>query len=394
MHRWVTFSVNTRALAGLPLALDRRAGNLSACRDYLLANTKIGSFGLADILGSHERVITAIGDFLVALDFDYADAYSGRIRLVIASYRASDQRAAARADAIVPGVAPGYQSDPAITKAEKTLGPEVFADRYDPTAAFTTPGSHVADAPYQPNWSDLLSPGSLGRDAIWEITSFLADVGILEHPIDPFAVIVRPFVGDWAGLLRCADVFQQVAMMLRLNADCTTDESMLIPDVWTGNVAGIGQAVIERFTQIMQTGAQRCDALADAYRRIAKSVQDNANLMEMLVTDLIDLGSDAALDVVTLGFFELFAAGGQVRDFVNTMRGVLRIIDDVTSLKDTAKSAADDAANGFGILLKPAPLTAAGPIPTQIPIPTAPPPPPRHAGKPTSIPWDIWLGGS
>ena len=61
----MTFSVNVKALAGLPAALDRRGSDLAEATVYVASNTSISRFGLSRTsTGEHQRLIAHIQGYL------------------------------------------------------------------------------------------------------------------------------------------------------------------------------------------------------------------------------------------------------------------------------------------------------------------------------------------
>ena len=190
----MTFSVNTKALAGLPTFLDRRADDLSAAANYLAAYTAIWPFTLVNMAHVHQRVIAAINSYLLATRLTYAQNDAVRVRAAISSYETSDLRASQRTDAAIAGLPRDLRIAPPLGR-------------------------------------DLLSPTSIVRDAVWRITSIAADIGLLDRPIDPLQEILPPFIGDWAGLLRCADVFDNLGAMLGLSQDCVDDADNLVSTI-------------------------------------------------------------------------------------------------------------------------------------------------------------------
>ena len=141
--------------------------------------------------------------------------------------------------------------------------------------------------PYQPSWFDLLSPTSLARDAIWKLTGVAARVGILDRAYDPFEFIVCPFVGDWAGLLRCAEVFDHVADLLRDEARALNGADAMVAEVWTGNAAAMCRANLGDFSVTLGSGEQSAAASAAApTARSPHGVHDNAELLATIVTEI------------------------------------------------------------------------------------------------------------
>jgi hypothetical protein len=376
----MTLHVNIRALSGLPPALDRRDDDLHDAKTYLHAHTSLRSFGLTDLFGTHRRVISSIDTFLTQVDVTFPVADASRLRAILQSYRDTDMRAAQRADAAVPK-AKGITIGGGLTPAEERYGPSVFDDRLAPTESLVPPPDHHADMPYKPSWSDVFSPASLGRDFVWRTTSVLAGMGVLERPIDPLEALTDPFVGDWAGLLRCADVFDRLGTMLGATGDCVADAAVVVPTVWTGNVAGACELNLQVCTDTLRSGAIPLALLARTYRSVAKGVHDNANLMATLVTALLDQAIDGMLDEVSLGLLDFYDAGTQVRDFVRLVKNALRVANDLADLVAAGISAIDGASNRFGLLMS-------GKVMPDLPqrIPQIPMPKPVPNSGPTGRP--------
>jgi hypothetical protein len=365
----VSFSVNTKALVGLPLALDRRRTDLGAARSYLTANTAIKTFGLADINGVHERVITQIDIYLSDLVARYAQPDAQRIRTVIGSYRASDLRAATRADATILNLPSDLPHLRPLTAAGRGYDASAFDDRHEPVEALVPPADHHADMPYQPSWTDLLSPTSMGRDVIWRLTSTLAHAGLLQRPIDPLDTFVRPFVGDWAGLLRCADVFTHLGAMLPAASTCVTDSAALIPLVWTGNVAGMCIVNLDAFASSLANGFAPLADLSTAYREVARGVYDNASLLEAAITSMIDLAADVVIEGLGSGILELWSVGTQVRDFIRLVSTAIRIVNKALDVVGAWRNGAGSTANRLGVLSPIGPLSAVVSPPPPILLP-------------------------
>jgi hypothetical protein len=358
----VSFSVNIRALAGLPAALDRRSSDLETAQRYLLEYTKISTFGLADITGVHQRVIAAISGYLVDLDSVYATTDASRIRAVISSYRGSDTRAAARADAAIIGLPPGLSQLPPISSDERSYDLSIFEDRRTPTESLIVPTSHYADYPYEPTWSDVFSPTTVARDVVWRVTSYLASLGLLDRPIDPIEEFVRPFAGDWAGLLRSAEVFTHLGDALPQESACVTDAQQLVSTVWTGNVADMCTNSLAAFASSLTDGFPPLAALTDTYQSVAKGVVANANLMETVVTNLFDLAAGLLVDEIG-GEMDLWGASSQLRNFVRTIRSGIDIVNNVLDIVNAWQSGSESAANKFGVLHSIGRLPAITPAP-------------------------------
>jgi hypothetical protein len=366
----VTFSVNTKALVGLPRSLDRRTSDLTAASIYVADYTSLEPFGLADILGEHERAVHTIEAFLDATRFAYPVPDADRLRAVIKSYQTSDLRASQRADAAIAGLPSGLAVTPPLTASEYGYGPAIFDDRREPASVLVPPSTHLDDFPYRPSISDALSPTTIVRDGVWELTSLAAKVGLLDRPVDFMQDIVRPFVGDWAGLLRCADVYDNLALMVQMSRDCVEDVAGFVPIVWTGNVAGMCSTNLHFFSTDLDNAIQPLTSVARIYRKVATGVRQNANLAITLATTIADMLADGLLDMLTEGWFAAFELPTDLRNFVKV---VGRLVDVANAVFDIVSSATSIT----GVVMSPlGVLSSAGRLPSlyeaagQIPIPT------------------------
>lgn len=375
----MTFSVNTTALGGLPTFLDRRENDLDAARHYLQTNTTLryGS-GLATVTGQHQAIVGSVNRYLAAASGNYARTDALRLRQAINSYMYADSRAAQRADdALPPWRGATRPSTPAIGGV-RAPGPAIFNDPSTPVAALVPPADHHADMPYQPSWFDLLSPGSTLRDAIWYASGVAARFGLLDQAYDPFEYLVGPYVGDWAGLLRCAEIFERIGDLLVGDALVIDGADGLVPAIWTGNAADMCIANLAGFADCLRGGVAPLRSIAASYRSVAQGVHDNADLLAALLTDLFDYGTGAVLDIETLGLFSAYEVGSVLGNFAKTFRVVLRTAGTCQDIVSAGFSVSDDAAHRLGILTEMASMPLlTGPVPKIAPGPELPPVAPR-----------------
>jgi hypothetical protein len=343
----VTFSVNLNALRGLPPLLDRRARDLSAASSYVRDNTilRYGT-GFVDIFKRHEQNISLITSYLSATRDGYATSDSTRLRQAIAGYAAADSRAAKRYDATLPEPITTTPSSPVSAH----VGPELFGDRVDATTALLAPADHRADMPYQPSWFDLLSPTSMARDLIWKLTNVAAKLGIVDRPYDPFEFFVDPYVGDWAGLLKCAEVFDNVADFLTAEAGELDYAATETSQVWHGNAAGLCIVNLDGFKAIVADGSQPLRDLAKAYRSVAIGVHDNEELMSTALTSLFDCASESIVDIGTGGLFSAYEIGSTLNNFVRLLRTALHIAGALQDIVSAGFNISDEAVHRLGIL--------------------------------------------
>jgi hypothetical protein len=342
----VTFSVNLSALRGLPAFLDRRAHDLTATGMYVRANTGLhDALGLANIFRRHERNVGVITGYLAASAQHCATADSQRLRQAIANYANADARAAQRYDSTLPA-ATGMPS----SAVSQHLGPDVFSDRANPTSSLVKPADHNADFPYQPSWYDLLSPTSMARDLVWKLTGIAAHLGVLDRPYDPFEWFVEPYVGDWAGLLRAAEVFEHVAACLDGETAQLTQAGTAVTQVWHGNAAGLCAANLSAFQSRLAGGAAPLRDLAGVYRQVAAGVHDNGEMMATAIMSLFDWAAESFMDVESGGFIGMYEAGSAIHNFVRAVRLALHIASALQDIVTAGVNASDEAIHRLGIL--------------------------------------------
>ncbi len=295
----MTFRVNIHALSGLPPFFERRVSDFIAADEYLRGNTTLQPGGFIDpIAPRHAQTIVAISQFLTEAA-DYADVDQGRVRDALRSYQTSDARAAARADAKLPDwAAPPL---PSLDPGASDLTAEVFDDTTNPEALLVIPADQQSAFPYRPSWTDFLSPTSLVRDAIWELTKLAAEVGLLDRPYDPLALLVDPFIGDMAGLMRCAEVFTHIADLLDAEARAVTTANRVIPLVWSGHASDACQVNLQSYVIGLSTGSADLRAIAATYRLVVSGLRAVAATAEKLLTMLIDIAGDEGLISIGIG---------------------------------------------------------------------------------------------
>jgi hypothetical protein len=321
-----TFFVNPTALDGLSTVLYRRWLDLRAGSEYTAKNTWLdydgGQFGL--LLPHHRAVVKAVGVFNDAAD-RYAATIAGRVDAALTLYRTTDQRAA---DRLLPTWSPLVPPVDAPPPTAPKAGPEIFHDVVAPADQLITPGSHHEDMPYRPSWTDLLSPTSSLRDALYLASVVAARFGLMPHPIDPFEAILIPFVGDWPGLLRCAEVYDHLAAELDAVGVDLTHEEQVVPQAWTGNAADGLRYCLIRFTDGTAGGARSLRAIAAAYRELAGGAYRNSQLIGALLT----IAADWHADIVGGELGALLEIPTQVMDYIQLWQQLLPIVEDTVAL--------------------------------------------------------------
>ncbi|MEN3304113.1 MAG: hypothetical protein V7603_315, partial [Micromonosporaceae bacterium] len=323
------FSVNATALPGLADLMDRRWQDLTEGRDYLNRNTRIeaGQAGILNWLwGQHEKVVTAVGDFLGSAADGYAAAYGGAVVEASAYYQHTDAQAAVRLDATLPRVDDPGKHDTTSTSADLSLDSSVFADHMCPGDRYAPPVDHHAENPYTFAALDTLSPTSEVRELVWQVSQIAVDLGLLDRPYDVLEEAVKPFSGDWAAFAGCADTYQHIADALNDAANCVMDGVTTIPQVWTGNAADQCAMGLSRFAADLTAAVDPLRATAEAYASTAEQVRAHAEVLAALLTILIDEVVEAALDTASGGVLSVFQAVTTLEDAVQTVLKMRRIV--------------------------------------------------------------------
>jgi hypothetical protein len=287
------FSVDAAALAGLPAMLDRLGDDAQQSRNYLNKHTDLnGGEGFFNvILGGHRQAVDNVNRFFTTLAEPVAGGNATRVRAAVDFYKRTDHAAAAAFDATLPS--PGAAAPiPEYPGAR----PAVFADRAEPTGSLASPPDYNSAYPYHPKWTDLVSPASAARDAIWFVTDVGTKLGLCDRPFDPFLEYVRPWTGDWAGLRACADVFDRLAAATTHMAGNVSWGAQCAQSVWTGNAADGCVAILGQLTSALTLADEPLRDLAAEYRKTAEETHRIADTVAALIAEAADLAIIAALE--------------------------------------------------------------------------------------------------
>ncbi|MDQ3404132.1 MAG: hypothetical protein M3548_12145, partial [Actinomycetota bacterium] len=112
----------------------------------------------------------------------------------------------------------------------------------EPTAHLVEPKDYHGELDGTPNWWDLFSPMAQIGNAIETVSQVAVWLGWLDNPYGPQAELVKPFVGDWAGVRAAADVLRGVGHAVHGVGTNINWASQSADVVWQGN-AGAGATV-------------------------------------------------------------------------------------------------------------------------------------------------------
>ena len=359
------FSVNTNALVGLSDLMDRRWTDFESGRSYLKNNAHFSVLNkgiLNAIWGRHQNIVDDIDAFLSSAAGRFAGPCAVAVTDANVTYLRSDRGAVIRNDAALPVVTgPSAESASAATTADLSLDRSVFADPYRPTARLQPPPDHRGDYPYEMSYFDVLSPTTALRDVIWKATGLAAIFGLLDRPYDIISEAVRPLSGDWARYVACADVFDNVALMVADAAACADHGTITIPRTWTGNAADACTRATADFAAVLRSAVDPLHRTAATYREVAKRVRAEAEALAALLTLLGDTIIESGLEALTGGLEAPYKAVSELADLEKV---VARTIE-IEQLVSRAHAAADADMGtleswwaGFGIVRDGPPLPA------------------------------------
>ena len=347
----MSFTVDANALVGLPDLLDRLGDDAQAARAYAATYTQLHWGGLLSLItAGHTHAVAETDAFLATVGGRIAHDDAVRVRAAIDYYRRTDAAAAARVDATIAH--PMSPDEPVLTAGAH---PGLFGDVAHTRDALVPPRDHHADMPFTPKWTELLSPTAAARTAIWVVTSLGAKLGFCDRAHDVVAEVVEPLSGDWAGLLRCAEVFERLAGASAAMSSNVQWGAVCLDRVWSGHAADSCEEVLVLVDTALAEAQEPFRGLAEQYRTAAEEVHSINELMAELVGDLVDYAVIAALDVEagaatgeTVIGPVLFGAGAAYE-----IEKACVLFHRIVELVDKARQVAewlDTALHGFGLL--------------------------------------------
>ena len=368
----MSFSVDTAALAGLPALLDRMQEDARGGMTYLKAETDINwtGEGIINILsGGHRHVQDEIRTFLGTVETGVAGPTAAAVRASIEYYNRTDTANAEALDRTYPAV-----NLEEARQGTVPLLPGVahFADTAEPRERLKPPPDHNTAYPHEPRWYDIVSPGALLRDAIWTVTGAAASLGICDRAYDPYEVILKPLIGDWAGVRACADVFRNLADAVGDMGANTLWGSQSAETAWTGQAASGCVAHLVAVSKSLFTAQSPLRDIAQEYESAADSMNEFRSTIAALLNDIADAAIMAAASAGIAGLAGSTGVGLPIALIIGVftltriykvVHGVFTIIDTIARL-DALASATRSAQDSFGKIDSGSPLPT---LPDSVP---------------------------
>jgi uncharacterized protein YukE len=347
----VGFSVDAVALAGLPKMLDRLSDDARAAHVYLSKHTNLhGAEGILNLLvGGHREVVAKVGKFFTTVEGPVAGRLSTEVQIAVNYYRRTDISAAAALDATLPAVQ--VAGLPVIAGA----GPVGFVDRVEPQASLVPPKDYSSAFGFERTFPPILSAGGTAREVIWKVTELATKLGICPRPYDPYLEYVRPFVGDWAGLRACAEVFEHLGATSQQMGTNVYGAAIGTKAAWQGNASDSCQNVLKRTEIALREADAPIGKLAEQYKEVAENTHKIAESVAGLLVEATDLAVVALAEAAAAAVTSPTVVGGVVFGAATaiTLVECIKVLHQIAMLVKTAAELAilaDRGMRGFNLI--------------------------------------------
>lgn len=352
------FRVDEGGLQGMVEFSTRLGEDATASRRYFDNNTDINwtGEGLINILtGGHQSVQEHVSKYLGSINNPIATGLNEQLSGSLDYYRSTDDANEARLDEAYRGGDVGEAKQG--TEPTNSNAPR-FADLYTIEDFLKQVKDYNADFPYEPNWKDIISPSSLLRDAIWKVTEAGTSLGICDRPYDPFEVVLKPLIGDWAGMRACADVFENLGNALQAMGDNIQHAAEGTSEVWEGNAGSNAQAYLYNLSKPPRNCQQPLLDLAKEYKEAAQGAYDFSRTIGVLISDIADAAIAAAASAAITALAGSTGVGlpialvvgaftvSRIYKVVKAIRDVIDILVRLEALLNSVKATAGD----FGLI--------------------------------------------
>ena len=213
-------------------------------------------------------------------------------------------------------------------------------------------------------WFDMVSPGALLRDAIWTVTGAAASLGICDRAYDPYEVILKPVIGDWASVRGCADVFRNLADGLGDMGTNTLWASQCTETAWTGQASSGCVAHLVSVAKGLSQAQQPLRDIAREYQGAADSMNELRNTIAALLNDIADAAIMAAASAGVAGLAGSTGVGLPIALIIGafTLTRIYKVVNaiftviDLYARYDAATYAVKSAQDSFGKIDSGSPL--------------------------------------
>lgn len=180
-------------------------------------------------------------------------------------------------------------------------------------------------------------------------------MGMLDRAYDPYELVLKPVVGDWAGFRRSADVYRYVAEALVAMCSNLCHAQVGLAAVWRGNAADACNVHIGRLSSGIGESHGPLNGIADEYEKAAQGQADFRHTVAQLISDLIDAAIVLGIAIAGGAATSWTGVGAVIGGLIGIAEGyaIVNIINQILGLRgriDAAISAVKGAMNNFGQL--------------------------------------------
>jgi hypothetical protein len=311
-----SFSVQPAAVRQLAQQVVRAREDVAATQQHL---AKMQSFGggegvVGRLTGGHRDVYQALDDWLGKLANSTLTATAQSINDAATYYERTDQASAEKLDGTYPAAdAAGQRKQTGYISADGT--PAEFQDVQAPRGRLNDPKDYRDEMQRDYDWWELASPLAWCGASLEAVSHVAHWLGLLKRPVNPREEIVKPWVGDWAGVRAAADRLNNVGWAVNdigINIQWASQGSQV---AWQGN-AGDGAALhLMKLVPPLEEAHTRIDKLAMQYRVASEEM---VRLRDAVIVVLDAIG-DSAIEAAAAAA----VAGGSSSTGIGVPIGIL-----------------------------------------------------------------------
>jgi uncharacterized protein YukE len=272
-----SFSVQPAAVRQLAQLVGRAREDVAASQQHL---TKMQSFEggegvIGRLTGGHRDAYQALNDWLGKLANSTLTSTAQAINDAATYYERTDQASAGKLDGTYPAAdAAGQRKQTGYISADGA--PAEFHDVMKPHGRLQPIKDYRDEMRGDYDWSDLFSLMTAIGAALEAVSHVATWLEILRRPINPWDEIVKPWIGDWAGLRAAADVLNNVRWAISdvgINIHWASQGTQA---VWQGNAGDAAAVYLMNLTEQYRVASEEMVKMRDAVISILKSVGDTA----------------------------------------------------------------------------------------------------------------------
>lgn len=354
-----SFAVQPAAVRHLAQQVDRAREDVAASQQHLakMQDFEGGEGVIGRLTGGHRDAYEALNDWLGKLTNPTLTSVTQAINDSATYYERTDQASAQKLDGTYPAAdAAGQRKQTGYISAEGT--PTEFKDVMEPRGRLNEIKDYRDEMRSDYDWWDAFSPMTAIGAALEAVSHVASWLGALERPINPWDEIVKPWVGDWAGLRAAADVLNNVGWAINDVGINIQWASQGTQGVWQGN-AGDGAAVyLMKLVKPFEEAFKPIDQLAGQYRVASEEMVKMRDAVVNVLKSVGDAAIEAAASAAVAGGsastgigipFAILAGGFSAYNIYRVADGIKQIFGIIGQM-DTVIKGVEAAQTNFGSL--------------------------------------------